>query len=82
MKYNLDLLKSLCERDKCQINFDEYNKLGCEVRITFICGTDSCNNNWEKSFRQIFRVGGFCDTCTKINSLEKFKKTNLQYKCF
>ena len=33
IKYNLELLKSICEKDNCIVNFDNYKKLNSNVKI-------------------------------------------------
>jgi hypothetical protein len=78
VKYNLDLLKQIVERDNCEIDINLYEKikLNREIKIKFIC---SCSKLHSKTFRYINENGGaFCIECTKTKSQEKMKETCLK----
>lgn len=73
MKYDDELLKIICERDKCNVDIEKIGeKLKRNVRIKFRC---NCGLIYEKSFECLFRSGGYCKECTEKRKQEKYKKT-------
>ena len=57
----------------------EYEKIKKTTRIEGKCKTLDCNNYFDKQFYQIMQVSGpYCKICTKNNTIEKRKKTNLE----
>jgi hypothetical protein len=75
INYNIDLLKFICERDNCIIQFEDYSKLNKTIRIKFICGTNECKEIGEKTFERIFKSNGICRICTNKISLIKRQNT-------
>jgi hypothetical protein len=76
VKYNIELLKNIIERDGCIINLEDYDHLNRDCDIIFIC---NCGNIFQKMFRYLYEEGGgFCKNCTKLNQREKMKITNLE----
>lgn len=78
LRYNKDLLKIVCERDKCYVDFtqNQYNVLNRDTRITFICGSENCLQNGDKTFGQMDKKGGFCTVCMKKKKKAKIINTN------
>ena len=76
--FNKTLLDKVCTRDNCKVELTEqqYKDLTCHTRITFICGSGSCNAKNDKKFSFMYQNGGFCNACQKKISLERRKKTN------
>jgi hypothetical protein len=75
VKYNFDLLKVLIERDKCNIDLEQYKnaKLNKNCKIDGIC---NCNNPFSKTLGCAYLNGGaFCITCKNKNMREKQRKT-------
>jgi hypothetical protein len=71
-KYNRDLLKQICERDACKVDFEKIEKYNRDIRIEFIC---CCGKSHSKTFRQLYEKSkGYCKECTINNT----KKANVQ----
>jgi hypothetical protein len=60
--YDMSLLQEVCDRDKCIIDFDKIVKYNRETRIDFIC---NCGCEYSKTFRLLYKIGAFCEKCTK-----------------
>jgi hypothetical protein len=76
-QYNLDLLKTIIERDECVIDLETLKdiKITGEIRIDFIC---KCGENCNKTFRQIYKTGAICETCINKNKQDKMKEKCLE----
>lgn len=73
-KYDIDLLNFIISRDEAKL-LSIPNDLTVLSKIQYIC---KCGNETSKNFRQMERESGaFCRTCTKSNTLEKKKETNI-----
>ena len=74
VKYNINLLKVISERDHCKIDFNAYQgTLNRDVSIEYVC---KCGTNGNKIFRVIYEIGGaFCLQCTKEKKKTKTKRT-------
>ncbi len=76
VSYDIKLLRECSERDEAKLDVSIYNdtiKLNRESSINFIC---QCNTSCTKMFRCIYEKGGmFCEQCTIIYSVKKFKQT-------
>jgi len=74
IKYTLDLLNSIKERDKCII-LTQHTSFTSESIIEFTC---KCGMKHEKTFSSLYKsTGAFCKKCTSEISREKYKKTNI-----
>jgi len=60
-KYDLDLLKSIIQRDEIIIDFEKTKKISSTVRLDFIC---KCGNHGNKTFRLMVEKGSMCRDCT------------------
>jgi hypothetical protein len=83
VKYNLELLNEVIDRDNAYINLDlDSIKLNKDTQIYFIC---SCGEEGNKSFKVLNLNGGaFCKICTDniSQSLDMdYKKTKICIKC-
>ena len=79
VRYNLELLKLISDRDKCKIDFDFYKDkmLNRNIPIDFIC---NCGIKHTRNFRMINQnAGGFCETCSGINRKKKQNKARSRY---
>jgi hypothetical protein len=72
MKYNLELLQSVIERDNCIIDITKYPKINRETRIKFIC---KCGKEGDKTLRNMYENGTMCKICLESNNNEKKKQT-------
>ncbi len=72
IKYNNKLLTHCLNRDRATLigNFDSPNR---DIKITFLC---NCGKEHIKTFRQIYKTGALCKTCTSKFSVEKRNNTN------
>jgi hypothetical protein len=74
--YTIDLIKMICSRDNCIVDFDTIIKFSDRAKCKFIC---SCGNIGEKGMVCMYlHGGGFCNECTKQNRKEKVIKTSLE----
>ena len=73
-KYDIKLLMSITERDKCEINCDIYKHITRrDTKVDFKC---KCGKDGRKTFRCLYeKGGGFCVDCTKENIKNKSKQT-------
>lgn len=83
MLYNNETFKQYCEDNKVKLldNYEEI-KINREHRIKGICITKDCNNEFNKSFRQLVKIGGYCYECAVENGKHKFAlkcKYNVAY---
>jgi hypothetical protein len=77
--YNKDDLIKYCNENNI-ILINDYNNLKI-TRDTIIegkCITPNCDNNFNKTFRQLKKNEGFCDICTINKKYIKYKNTCLQ----
>jgi hypothetical protein len=75
IKYDTNLLKQICDRDKCIIDFSKFRIIGSKSKIEFVC---PCGTTHEKQFASIYQYGGLCPTCIKPLAREKVKQTCLR----
>ena len=66
-------------RDKCKVELtpQQYKKLNRNTRITFICGSENCNEKGDKILREMHRGGAFCSACMTKISQEKYRNTSI-----
>ena len=76
VKFNRELLKQICERDKCIVDFDKIDKYNSDVKIEFIC---NCGDISNKKLYQIYYGGGaYCKTCTLSRAQNKKRERFLE----
>lgn len=84
VKYDIELLKSISERDGCKIDFEFYVKVKLDrnSEIDYIC---KCGQSYRKEFRPINTgSGGFCNKCkkkTKKYTIESLKNIVVRDNC-
>jgi len=89
MRYNYDTLIAYCNENNLDIKPIENNKCNRDTVIEGHCKRPNCSESFNKSFRQLVKVGGFCSDCSKTigivknesTYLEKHKKSLIEY-CF
>lgn len=75
-KYNFKNLHLFCEENNIILSENYENiKLGQKSRIIGVCLTENCNQQFDKSFSNLFIRKGYCEECTKKNKLIKQKQT-------
>jgi len=79
MRYNYDLLISFCNSNTILL-LKEYknDNMNRDTRICGKCITDNCLNEFDKSFRRLYKMNGYCRSCTNKFTLDKNKATNLE----
>ena len=74
--FNLKLLTKFCNDNNITLLNDYSNeKITRETRIEGKCLTNECENNFDKTFRQLYNFGGYCKKCIYKNALENRKNT-------
>ena len=71
MRYDYENLIAYCSDNELKIKTIEDNKCNRETVIEGHCKTPNCSESFNKSFRQLVKVGGFCEECSKINGIKK-----------
>jgi hypothetical protein len=79
VKYNREFLIKFC-RDNNITLLKDYSKdnVNRDVRIEGKCLTHECENNFDKTFRQLYKSRGYCNICSINNTQDKIKATCLQ----
>lgn len=79
-KYNLKFLNTYCEENKITLLNDYANSKTNINRDTRICGNCinvNCQNNFNKSFRELIIHNGYCFHCCKEIGKSKILQTNI-----
>ena len=77
-KYNLTYLIEFCNENSIILN-DDYTSqfINRDTVIKGICLTEDCNNNFNRPFRELIKINGYCFDCSKENGKTKIIETNL-----
>ena len=79
VKYNLDLLIKFCNENHITLLKDYSGELvNRETRIEGKCLSEGCENNFDKTFRNLYKINGYCKECSMIINKEKGKATCLK----
>jgi len=78
VKYDIHMLIDFCNENNIVL-LDDYSEkfINRDSLIEGICLHDSCKNNFIKPFRQLLKIGGYCENCSKENGKVKILETNL-----
>jgi hypothetical protein len=77
--YNYDILQSYINENKITLNKDySGTKVTRDTIIEGKCLTSNCENNFNKTFRQLKITEGFCEVCSKIKRYKKSRDTCLK----
>jgi len=77
--YNYDRLSKYCNENSIELIHDYSNKImGKNFRIEGKCQTENCENTFDKDFRSLLKIGGYCHYCSKEKGKVKIKKTNFK----
>lgn len=78
-KYNLQYLITFCNQNNIILTDDYTNQIINRDTIIYgKCISQVCENNFNKSFRELIKLNGYCANCCKNNGKLKIIKTNLQ----
>jgi len=78
VKYDIHMFIEFCNQNNI-ILLDDYSEkfINRDTNIEGICLYDDCKNNFIKPFRQLLKIGGYCENCSKENGKVKILETNL-----
>ena len=73
MLYNNDTFNKYCEDNQIKLleHYEEI-KLNREHKIKGLCIVNDCNNEFNKSFRQLIKTGAYCYNCSVNNGKQKY----------
>ena len=69
---NIELLKNDDNQEYSNVTVNR------DTKINGKCLEINCKNSFQKGFRQLVKIGAYCDTCTKEKGLIKSKQTSLE----
>jgi len=79
VKYDNDMLVEFCDKNNILLTEDYTNQfVNRDTIIEGICLDNECENNFRKPFRQLLKINGYCENCSKENGKIKIKETNLE----
>lgn len=78
IRYNKDLLKEICKRDNCEVDFDKYDNLSRDVKVTFTCGTLNCDKTYEKTMEQLYKYNALCSVCKNERRQARYEETMME----
>ena len=83
MLYNNETFNKYCEDNEITLleNYEQI-KLNRDYKIKGMCITCDCNNEFDKSFRQLIKTGPYCYNCCVNNGKQQWAlkcKYNLEY---
>ena len=78
VKYDINILTDFCNKNNIVLtNNYSAHIINRDTIIEGVCLQYNCKNNFTKSFRQLLRISGYCENCSKENGKNKIKETNL-----
>ena len=78
-KYNYNSLKLFCNENNIYLNGDyDNNDINRDTIIYGKCINVNCNNEFNKIFRQLIKLNGYCFDCCKEIGKQKGIQTNLE----
>jgi len=76
-QYDYEYLQQFCEEHSIILSKDySQEKITRDIKIEGKCKTDTCNDMFCKTFRQLTITDGFCKGCTSELRKERVKNTN------
>ena len=79
MKYNYELLQSLCNIEMLNNDYSG-QKINRDTYIEGKCVTEKCQNTFRRTFRNLYeRKNLCCDQCSKNNAKIKAKQSGYLY---
>lgn len=79
VQYDTEMLNDFCNKNNISLLQDYSSQfVNRDMAIEGLCLTDNCNNQFKKPFRQLLKINGYCENCSKENGKIKIKKTNIQ----
>jgi hypothetical protein len=79
VKYDNNILTEFCNENNIILTDDYSNKfINRDTIIEGICLHSACKNIFIKPFRQLLKINGYCENCSKENGKIKIIETNLK----
>jgi hypothetical protein len=75
MEYDILLLKSIIQRDSCQVDLSTVGFVNRDTKITYIC---KCGEQHTKGHRAMYQTGAICKKCATIQKTERMVATNIK----
>ena len=73
------MLDDFCNKNSIILNHDYSNEIiNRDTIITGNCLTNNCKNQFIKPFRQLLKINGYCENCSKENGKNKIINTNME----
>ena len=79
VKYDINVLNTFCDEHNLLL-IDDYSNtfINRDSIIKGMCKSFNCENIFSKSFRELLKINGYCQYCSKENGKLKIKNTNLK----
>jgi hypothetical protein len=78
-KYNVEYLEAYCKENNITLTNNYTNeRINRDTYIQGICITPDCNNEFNRSFRELIKLNGYCADCCKEIGKQKIIQTNLE----
>jgi hypothetical protein len=78
-KFDSIVLEEFCNKNSIILNHDYSNEIiNRDTIITGKCLTNNCENQFIKPFRQLLKINGYCENCSKENGKIKIINTNME----
>jgi len=79
VKYDINMLMDFCDKNNILLVHDYSDKfINRDSEIEGICKNNCCKNNFIKPFRELLKINGFCQDCSKENGKAKIIETNIK----
>jgi len=79
VKYDINILTEFCNENNIILTDDYSDKfINRDTIIEGICLHSACENIFIKPFRQLLKINGYCENCSKENGKIKIIETNLK----
>lgn len=79
VKWDINKLIEFCDNNNIILLEDYSNEfINRDSIIKGLCKTSCCENIFEKTFREILKLNGYCNDCSKEIGKNKIKETNLK----
>jgi len=78
-KFDSIMLDDFCNKNSIILNYDYSNEIiNRDTIIKGNCLTNNCKNQFIKPFRQLLKINGYCENCSKENGKIKIINTNME----
>lgn len=79
VKYDVDMLSDFCNENNILL-IDDYSEqfINRDTVIKGVCLVEECDNMFSKPFRQLLKINGYCENCSKEKGKLKVIETNME----